>query len=358
MKQVHLSAHRHLPYLALLLLLFAVALQCAATELPDAPDPQGAAQIAPAPASATATVTVTGEITDTDGDSIAGARVILTPSGQPPAETTTTSDGSFTFIQLPPGPFKLSIAAGGFAPQQQAGVLQPGETRELPAVILASASTTNIDVTASQADIAEAQLNQEEKQRVLGFIPNFYVSYIPNAVPLDPKQKYELAFRTLIDPITFALNGIAAGAEQAANTYAWGQGAQAYAKRFAAGYGNVVTGTILGGAVFPVLFKQDPRYFYKGTGSVPSRAGYAIANAVICKGDNGHWEFDYSAILGGLAASGLANSYYPAVNRSGATLTFEGAAIGTGAAAVSNLLQEFVIHRLTPHLPRQLPANP
>jgi hypothetical protein len=356
MKQVHFSAHRHLSYLALPMLLVAVTLRCAATELPDAPNPQVAAQIATAPPSATATLI--GTITDKDGDSIAGARVILTPSGQPPAETTTTSDGSFTFIDLPPGSFKLSIAATGFAAQQQGGVLQLGETRELPPVVLVAASTTNIDVTASQTDIAEAQLNQEEKQRVLGVIPNFYVSYVPNPVPLDPKQKYELAFRTLIDPVTFVFNGIAAGAEQAANTYAWGQGGQAYAKRFAAGYGNVVTGTILGGAVFPVLFKQDPRYFYKGTGSIPSRAGYAIANAVICKGDNGHWEFNYSAILGGLAASGIANTYYPAVNRAGATLTFEGAAIGTGAAAISNLFQEFIIHRLTPHLPKQQPANP
>ena len=74
---------------------------------------------------------------------------------------------------------------------------------------------------------------------------------------------------------------------------------------------------MLGGAVFPSLFKQDPRYFYKGTGSISSRALYAIANSVICKGDNERWQPNYSAILGGIAAGGISNLYYPASNRSG-----------------------------------------
>jgi hypothetical protein len=356
MKQVHLSAHRHLSYLALPLLLSAVTLRCAANELPSAPNPQATAQSTPTPAPATATVT--GEITDADGDSIAAAKVTLTPGGRLPTETTTATDGSFTFVNLPAGPFKLFIEAAGFAAREQSGMLQQGESRQLPAIVLAAAATANINVMATQTDIAEAQINQEEKQRVLGVIPNFYVSYAQNTVPLDAKQKYELAFKTLIDPATLVINGLAAGAQQAAGDYSWGQGSGAYAKRYAAAYGTLMTGTVLGGAVLPVLFKQDPRYFYKGTGSIPSRAGYAIANAVVCKGDNGHWQFNISGVLGGLAASGISNAYYPAVNRAGASLTFEGAAIGTGAAAVYNLFQEFAVHRLTPRLPKQPPAHP
>jgi hypothetical protein len=38
-------------------------------------------------------------------------------------------------------------------------------------------------------------------------------------------------------------------------------------KRFAASYGTDSMDTLLGSAVLPSLFKQDPRYFYKGTGS-------------------------------------------------------------------------------------------
>jgi hypothetical protein len=146
--------------------------------------------------------------------------------------------------------------------------------------------------------------------------------------------------------------------QQAQNHFSgYGQGAEGYAKRYGASYADLVTNTFIGGAILPSLLKQDPRYFYKGTGSVKSRALYAIANAVICKGDNGKWQANYSAILGSIAAGGISNLYYPANDR-GAGLTFENAAIGIGATAAANLLQEFVIRKLTPRLPNTAPSNP
>src|SRR5204862_7838998 len=68
----------------------------------------------------------------------------------------------------------------------------------------------------------------------------------------------------------------------------------------------------------------------------------------ICKVDNGHWQPNYSSILGSLAAGGIANLYYPAEDRNGFVLTVETALIGIGATAATNLLQEFVIRRFTP----------
>jgi hypothetical protein len=106
---------------------------------------------------------------------------------------------------------------------------------------------------------------------------------------------------------------------------------------------------MIGGAILPSLLKQDPRYFYKGTGSTRSRILYALANAVICKGDNGHWQANYSGILGALAAGGISNLYYPASSRNGAGLTFENTLIGIGGSAVGNLFQEFLVRKLTPH---------
>jgi hypothetical protein len=123
---------------------------------------------------------------------------------------------------------------------------------------------------------------------------------------------------------------------------------QGYAKRFGAAYADMATGTLIGGAILPSLLKQDPRYFYKGTGSTKSRILYAVANSVICKGDNGKWQANYSGILGGLAAGGISNLYYPAQDRNGVGLTFENALIGIGATAAANVLQEFVIKKLTP----------
>jgi hypothetical protein len=49
-----------------------------------------------------------------------------------------------------------------------------------PAVMLSvSTQTTEVQVVASQVELAQEEIKEQEKQRVLGFIPNFYVSYAP-----------------------------------------------------------------------------------------------------------------------------------------------------------------------------------
>jgi hypothetical protein len=217
---------------------------------------------------------------------------------------------------------------------------------------------TNVQVTVPRAEVAEDQVKVQEKQRVLGLVPNFYVSYVPDAVPLTSKLKFKLAWKTMIDPVTFALVGVSAGVQQAQNDFSgYGQKAQGYAKRFGASYADTATSAFIGSAVLPSLLKQDPRYFYKGIGSTRSRILYAIANSVICKGDNQRWQPNYSAILGGLAAGGISNLYYPAKDR-GAALVFENTLIGTGTTAVFNLLQEFVVRKLTPHVSNYDTARP
>jgi hypothetical protein len=207
--------------------------------------------------------------------------------------------------------------------------------------------------------VAEDQIKVQEKQRVLGVVPNFYVSYDQHAVPLTSKQKFELAWKTTVDPVSVGVTGVIAGIQQAQNNFSgYGQGAQGYAKRLGAAYGDFVASTYIGGAILPSLLKQDPRYFYKGSGSKRSRILYALATSVICKGDNGRWQPNYSGILGSLAAGGISNLYYPAKNRDGVELTFENALIGIGESAAVNLLQEFVIRRLTPNAPKHELASP
>jgi hypothetical protein len=57
---------------------------------------------------------------------------------------------------------------------------------------------------------------------------------------------------------------------------------------------------LIGGAVLLSQLHQDPRYFYQGTGSGKSRAIQAMSYAIICKGDNGRSQFNYSGIGGNL----------------------------------------------------------
>jgi hypothetical protein len=334
--------------------------------LPDAPDAQ--AEGAQPGTNETSSGCVHGVVVDKDGAVYEGAHVALAQAGGEIAGSglaavraaTTDSNGRFDFAEVPPGAFKITVTSKGFATQIVTGTLHAGESYEAKAILLGmNATTSEVNVTATREEIAQEELNQEETQRVLGVIPNFYVTYVPDAPPLTRKQKFDLAWKSSIDPVTFLAVGAFAGVEQATNSFSgYGQGAQGFAKRYGAGFADSFIGTTIGGAILPAWWKQDPRYFYKGTGTTRSRALYAIANAVICKGDNGHWQANYSGIIGGLAAGGISNLYYPASSRDGVELTFENALIGTGENAVGNLFQEFIVRKLTPKVPNYGAGRP
>lgn len=297
---------------------------------------------------------ISGTVVDPSGAVIPNVKVSLAVQGfNVNKETVSDTNGHFFFTDVVPGPFQMTFTASGFANLKQSGVVQPGEEFVVPQITLIVArANVDVEVTESPAQVAEDEVKVEEKQRVLGVIPNYYVSYLPHAVPLTPRLKFQLAWKSILNPYTFGITGGIAGIEQAENAFSgYGQGAQGYAKRYGAAYADLVTGTFIGGAILPSLFKQDPRYFYKGTGSKKSRLLYAIAMSVVCKGDNGRWQPDYSGIMGGLAAGGISNLYYPDQNRNGVTLTFENALIGIGGGAAGNILQEFVVRRFTPHVP-------
>jgi len=294
--------------------------------------------------------TIAGTVVDQTGAFIVGAKVELKiASGSIDEKAFTDSSGQFYFLNVNPGNFEVTISAEHFANQVVSGTLHPGEHYVAPQIVLPLAmQTASVTVTQTQEEIAEEQIKVQETQRVLGFIPNFYVSYVPDPAPLTPGQKMKLAWKSSSDLVTIGLVAALAGGEQASNSFkGYGQGAQGYGKRFGANYADVFDGTFLGGAIFPILFKQDPRYFYKGTGGVRSRLAYALVNAFICKGDNKKWQPNYSNVLGNIAAGGIANAYYPATNR-GAGPTFETAGVRIGETALAGVFQEFIVRKLTP----------
>jgi Carboxypeptidase regulatory-like domain len=305
--------------------------------------------------------TIFGTVLDSTGAVVPGARVsLIGPAGTSDRTMLTSSSGEFAFAGLAPTAFRISATSPGMgtyvSPQIQ---LSAGETHQLTGIILPIASTSaDIRVTATMKEIATEQVKAAEKQRVLGVVPNFYVSYIWNAAPLSSKQKYALAFHSVLDPVSFVLDGAVAGYEQAGNEFpSYGQGAQGYGKRFGAAYADDFTGTIIGGAILPSLLHQDPRYFYRGSGTIRSRLLYAISTSVICKGDNGHFQPNYSSMLGSFASGAISNAYYPPSDR-GLGLTISGGFIGIASQSVSNVLQEFLIKKLTPKIPKYEQGKP
>ncbi|PYQ40227.1 MAG: carboxypeptidase regulatory-like domain-containing protein [Acidobacteria bacterium] len=330
--------------------------------LPDAPEPgQNSISLQAYDSQQTGTGTITGTVLDTNREVLQGASVTVTAqSGSVIRNAQSGADGQFALTGLPPATYKLTVTAPGMSAFTSAEIaLRPGESRIQPAVILSvSGGSTTITVSGDKEQLAEQQLHIALQQRIGGVIPNFYSTYDWNAPPMQAKQKFQLSFRSIVDPVAFFTVAGLAGAEQYKNVFpAYGSGIEGYGKRYGAAFANHASGILLGRAVYPAIFHQDPRYFYKGEGSIASRALYAVSAAVITRGDDGQLKPNYSHLLGSFSAAAISNLYYPAADRGASLVLFNGLA-STGADAVANLIREFVLKQITSHVPQSANDEP
>jgi hypothetical protein len=198
---------------------------------------------------------------------------------------------------------------------------------------------------------------QEQSSRILGVVPQFGVTR-QNAAPLTPGQKFHLFRKSAFDPVQFAVVGLQAGISQASNSFgAYGQGAEGYAKRYGAAFADQVSSNFFSNFAYPVLFKEDPRYFRLGEGSIKHRIGYALAQEIVCKTDKGTRSFNYSNVLGAFTAGGISNAYYPSADR-GFGLTVSRAGIALLYGSLGGLVDEFwadIDHKLS-HKKKNNPA--
>jgi hypothetical protein len=163
---------------------------------------------------------------------------------------------------------------------------------------------------------AQEQLDQQYNQRVWAVVATFNTTANQKAAPLSTGQKFQLFFRSAIDPWPFLLAAVLAGTNQAQNSFPeYGQGVQGYAKRFGASYGDYFFGNFLGNAVLASALREDPRYYQKGTGSYTRRALWAASGTVWCKRDSGTWGPNYANVVGNLMGAAVSNVYYPASDR-------------------------------------------
>ncbi|HZP23502.1 MAG TPA: carboxypeptidase regulatory-like domain-containing protein [Terriglobales bacterium] len=188
---------------------------------------------------------------------------------------------------------------------------------------------------------SEEILKQEEKQRALGVIPLFNMTSLHNAPPLTSRQKFQLMLKTQFDPFTFVSAGLTAAIGQETGSFQqYGEGPTGYAKRYAAAFADNTSANVFGNFVYPVLFREDPRYFRSGEGRIRHRVLYAFAQAVVTKKDAGGRTFNFSNVLAGLTAGTISNLYYPESDR-GIGLTASRAAIALGYGSAGNLFLEF-----------------
>ena len=300
-------------------------------------------------------------VRDIHGTAIPNVEIeLLGPNDSIIRTVTADSNGTFTFTDLAAGAYRVRANAAGLLPSvSEDMVVGAGEFRKLAVTAMgAPTTTTTVKVNATLDEVAQAQVAAQEKQRVLSFLPNYYVSYIWDAAPMTPKLKYNLAFRSITDPATFLVTAGVAGVEQAHKTFpGYEQGTEGYAKRYASAYGDKVISTMIGHAILPSLLHQDPRYFYRGSGSTRSRIFYALSAAVICRRDDGQMEPNYSGIIGSFAAAGISNLYRAPGDRR-ASLTFRNGLIVVGSGAAVNLMREFLSRKLTSNVPQFANGKP
>jgi hypothetical protein len=244
-------------------------------------------------------------------------------SAPPPLPTTETATDAIPDAPLP----QLAMQADG----ERDGQAQPAQSTQAPAGTQAPASAQESTSSQGQAPAtgdqqkisaeeqrrkAQEQLEEQEKQRVMGVMATFNTTRNPDALPLSSGQKFQLFFKSETDPWPFLLAGVVAGINQADDSdEEWGQGAQGYAKRFGAAYTDSFIGNFFGNAVLTSWWHEDPRYYQKGTGSWEGRALWAATSTVWCKRDKGTWGPNYANVAGNLIGSAIARIYYPASER-------------------------------------------
>jgi Carboxypeptidase regulatory-like domain len=309
---------------------------------------------------------ITGTVLDTYGDVVVGATVVLDDGTAADKQSVESNDnGFFQFSGIKPGvTYHVTVQGKGFQDwTSQAIVIKPGEFFTVVGIQLKiSTASDSVTVYADSAQIATEQVQVAYQQKVLGFIPNYYVVYAPSdgqsIAPLPVKLKFQIALRFESNPVAFAGAIVLGALNQAADRPDYPQGWKGYGERVGANYADGFSDILFGGAILPSVLHQDPRYYYKGTGTTTSRLVHALSYPFVCKGDNGKTQLNYSTIGGDLISASLSNLYYPRSNR-GASLVFTQFAINTAERGLSTVLQEFLLRKLTPSARKTItPDNP
>lgn len=245
----------------------------------------------------------------------------------------------------PQNPAGLSSSSQQPAPAPDPAAPDPGGALKNGAASSSSSQQNSVlqsGAQQTQHDEAAQQIKEQEKQRVVGVVPQFNTTYHWNAASMSPSQKMGLALRSMTDPFQFAAAFLVAGYHEALDEdTGFGWGVEGLGKRAGAAYLDAFDGAIIGNGIYPILFRQDPRYFRMGHGTVGHRILYSLATNVIAKHDNtGRWEPNYSNVLGNITSGAISNLYYPSKN-TGVGLAISNGFIVTAEGGLGSLFEEF-----------------
>jgi hypothetical protein len=154
--------------------------------------------------------------------------------------------------------------------------------------------------------------------RLFKVLPNFLTLENGGKLPpLTSKQKFAVVARGTFDPVQFPWWGLLAAISQAENSEpAYGQGWEAYGKRYATTAADSIIENFMTQAIFASALRQDPRFFQSGKGGFGRRSWYAVSRIFVTRTDSGHSQFNYSEVFGAATAAGISTySYHPRSTR-------------------------------------------
>jgi hypothetical protein len=198
----------------------------------------------------------------------------------------------------------------------------------------------------AQGDETEAVKKPEsrEETHILGIVPDYDTVRNSAGViqPISSRRKFWLATEDVFDPFSFLITGFYAAGSHLGHQYPeFGQGAAGYAKRYAGAFADQAIGNYLTEGVFPVMFRQDPRFFRMGpSAGFWKRVGYSASRVLVTRADSGARQFNFSEIVGNGAAAGISAAYYPPSSRNTEAVLHK-FALNVGSDAGFNILKEF-----------------
>jgi hypothetical protein len=187
----------------------------------------------------------------------------------------------------------------------------------------ASSTKDSKDVPAQQkpdGSVGKSKLEQETgtvNDRIFAVLPNYGTVETANTLkPLRTGQKFRIATASVFDWAAYPFNGVLAGIAQAKNDpESYGQGWDAYAKRYAVSFTDNSIGTYMTVAIFPSLLHEDPRYYQMGKGAFTRRFTYSLSRLFVIRTDSGETRFNYSESIGNATAAAISNIYHPDEDR-------------------------------------------
>jgi hypothetical protein len=254
-------------------------------------------------------------------------------------------------------PFMLvSNAEGESSSLALAGTVAPNSlfVPPAPTMAVATAIETPCDRPAELFDASE--YDGPLKRIAAWFARNPEMTTVParrkkgqKICGLNAGQKFDMFVETSIDPVTFIGAAASAGFSQWQNDDSkWGQGSAAYGKRYAAALTDTEASNFFGQFFYPVIFRQDPRYYRKGNGTTRGRIGYAMSHTFVARSDSGSKMPNYSLWATTASTVALSNLYHPG-NDQGFPPAATRVGISIAGSMGYDLLREFwpeVVHKL------------